>query len=184
MGARIVEVSLPSLERANAISKTTLLTEATATYLPVLRGGVALAATLRRRLQSGMVVPGPLYVHGQRARAEVTEEVRLTMRDVDAVVTPTVPVVAPSTQRDEAAPAEEYVGAHRDLTDFTRLFNLTGQPALAIPCGFSRSALPLSLQVAGRRLEDGIVLRIGHAYQKATDWHLRQPPAADQEFSR
>ena len=59
---------------------------------------------------------------------------------------------------------------------FTYPFNLTGQPTLALPCGFSASGLPLSLQLSGRAFEEATVLRLGHAYQRATNWHTRRPP--------
>ena len=55
-------------------------------------------------------------------------------------------------------------------------FNLTGLPTLALPCGFSSSGLPLSLQLAGRPFDEATVLRVGHAYEQATDWHTRRPP--------
>ena len=55
-------------------------------------------------------------------------------------------------------------------------FNFTGLPALAVPCGFSASGLPLSLQIAGRAFEEATVLRVGHAYEQATEWHTRRPP--------
>jgi len=54
-------------------------------------------------------------------------------------------------------------------------FNITGLPTLALPCGFSPTGLPLSLQVAGRPFEEALVLRAGYAYQQATDWHTRHP---------
>jgi aspartyl-tRNA(Asn)/glutamyl-tRNA(Gln) amidotransferase subunit A len=53
--------------------------------------------------------------------------------------------------------------------------NLTGLPTLALPCGFSASGLPLSLQLAGRPFEEATVLRAGHAYEQATPWHTRHP---------
>jgi aspartyl-tRNA(Asn)/glutamyl-tRNA(Gln) amidotransferase subunit A len=55
------------------------------------------------------------------------------------------------------------------------MFSLTGAPALALPCGFSASGLPLGLQIAGRPFDDATVLRIGQAYEQATPWHLRHP---------
>jgi aspartyl-tRNA(Asn)/glutamyl-tRNA(Gln) amidotransferase subunit A len=55
-------------------------------------------------------------------------------------------------------------------------FNITGLPALALPCGFSGSGLPLSLQLSGRPFEETTVLRVGHAYQQVTAWHTRRPP--------
>lgn len=57
-------------------------------------------------------------------------------------------------------------------------FNLTGLPTLALPCGFSASGLPLSLQLSGRPFEEGTVLRVGHAYERETAWHTRRPPEA------
>ena len=52
---------------------------------------------------------------------------------------------------------------------------MTGQPTLALPCGFSASGLPLSLQLAGRPFEEATVLQVGAAYERATDWHKRHP---------
>ena len=55
-------------------------------------------------------------------------------------------------------------------------FNLSGLPALALPCGFTRAGLPISLQLAGRPFDEATVLRAGHAYEQATEWHTRRPP--------
>ena len=57
-------------------------------------------------------------------------------------------------------------------------FNITGLPTLAIPTGFSSSGLPLSLQISGRPFDEATVLRAGHAYQRATEWHRRRPPVS------
>jgi Asp-tRNA(Asn)/Glu-tRNA(Gln) amidotransferase A subunit family amidase len=91
------------------------------------------------------------------------------MRDVDVLATPTT-----------LKPATSFTVAHDPELGFPRSnmapFNLTGLPTLALPCGFSSSGLPLSLQLAGRPFEEGTVLRVGHAYEKATAWHTRRPP--------
>ena len=57
-----------------------------------------------------------------------------------------------------------------------RPFNLTGQPALSLCSGFDDSGLPLSLQIVGRHFDEATVLRIGHAYERATPWRKRRPP--------
>jgi aspartyl-tRNA(Asn)/glutamyl-tRNA(Gln) amidotransferase subunit A len=59
----------------------------------------------------------------------------------------------------------------------TYAFNVTGNPAMSLPCGFSRSGLPLSMQIAGKMFDEGTVMRIGAAYEAATDWTERHPPA-------
>ena len=58
----------------------------------------------------------------------------------------------------------------------TRPVNLLGLCALSLPCGFTAGGLPISLQIAGRGYEEARVLRIGWAYENATDWHRRRPP--------
>ena len=59
----------------------------------------------------------------------------------------------------------------------TAPFNLYGIPTISIPCGFSRSGLPIGLQISSPRLGELPVLALAHAYEQATDWHARQPPA-------
>ena len=57
-------------------------------------------------------------------------------------------------------------------------FSALGGPGLSVPCGFSADGLPIGLQIAGRRWDEPTVLRVGHAYEQATDWHRRRPPLA------
>jgi aspartyl-tRNA(Asn)/glutamyl-tRNA(Gln) amidotransferase subunit A len=61
---------------------------------------------------------------------------------------------------------------------FTGVWNLIGLPALALPCGFSSTELPLSMQIVGKAFDEATVLRVGDAYQQSIDWHLRVPPIA------
>jgi aspartyl-tRNA(Asn)/glutamyl-tRNA(Gln) amidotransferase subunit A len=72
---------------------------------------------------------------------------------------------------------------HRSVSFWQRpsvltAWNVTGQPVLALPNGFGRNGLPLGMQIVGRPFEETTVLRIGHAYQRATDWHRRRPRLA------
>jgi aspartyl-tRNA(Asn)/glutamyl-tRNA(Gln) amidotransferase subunit A len=68
------------------------------------------------------------------------------------------------------------VELRRILTRCTRLGNVTGQPALCLPCGFNRGGLPFSLQIVGRAFDEATILRLAHAYEMTTDWHKRRPP--------
>jgi aspartyl-tRNA(Asn)/glutamyl-tRNA(Gln) amidotransferase subunit A len=91
---------------------------------------------------------------------------------VDVLATPTT-----------LSPAPTFATVLRPDFPFARSnmapFNMTGLPALALPCGFSASGLPLSLQFAGRPFDEATVLRAGHAYEQATQWHRRHPPVGD-----
>ena len=60
------------------------------------------------------------------------------------------------------------------LSHFTRVFNLTGNPAITVPCGFSREGLPIGLQLVGAAWNEALVLQAAHAYEQATEWHRRQ----------
>jgi aspartyl-tRNA(Asn)/glutamyl-tRNA(Gln) amidotransferase subunit A len=64
------------------------------------------------------------------------------------------------------------------LTRFTWVWSAARCPALALPCGFDRGGLPIGLQLAGPRWSEPLLLRIGHAYQGASDWHRRRPDLA------
>ena len=56
------------------------------------------------------------------------------------------------------------------------IFNVMGLPAISIPCGFSASGLPIGLTIAGPHFSEGKILALAHAYEQATDWHMRRPP--------
>jgi aspartyl-tRNA(Asn)/glutamyl-tRNA(Gln) amidotransferase subunit A len=94
---------------------------------------------------------------------------------VDLLLTPTVPVDAP-TIADETALIELDDPPPSQLSRLTRPFNLCGVPTITVPCGFTSRGLPVGLQLAGRRFDEATVLRVAHAYEQATDWHNRRPP--------
>ena len=62
------------------------------------------------------------------------------------------------------------------LTQYTRPYNITGFPAISVPCGFSAEGMPIGLQLAGRPFDEETVLRAAHAYEQSTEWHSRRPP--------
>jgi aspartyl-tRNA(Asn)/glutamyl-tRNA(Gln) amidotransferase subunit A len=81
---------------------------------------------------------------------------------------PTTPLPACKAEDDHAA-----LTAQRNRNTFP--FNLTGLPAISLPCGFT-DGLPIGLQLVGRPFDEATVLRVAHAYEQATDWHTRRPP--------
>jgi len=124
---------------------------------------------LRERILTGALVTAAEYTQAQRLRAQLGREMAEVLQDVDVLATPTTP-----------APATPFTLAQDPEFGFPRSnmppFNLTGLPTLALPCGLTSSGLPLSLQLAGRPFEEGMVLQVGHAYEQATLWHTHRPP--------
>ena len=168
LGAEVRDVRIPSLA-ATPSFMLIMLTEAWAYHERDLRAHPELyGEVLRERLMAGGLITSGEYVQAQRIRSEICREVAATLREVDVLATPTAP-----------KPATPYALATDPEFGFPRSnmppFNLTGLPALALPCGFSASGLPLSLQLAGRAFEESLVLRVGHAYEQATEWHTRRP---------
>ena len=95
---------------------------------------------------------------------------------VDALVTPTLPEPARRVDRiDEPA---VYSGVSEPAgysLRYTFPFNLTGQPALTVPCGFTSTGLPIGMQLVAGHFGELTLFRLGHAYQRVTDWHTRVP---------
>jgi aspartyl-tRNA(Asn)/glutamyl-tRNA(Gln) amidotransferase subunit A len=88
---------------------------------------------------------------------------------IDVLLTPTVPIVAP-TFPESRGPA-----ARGQLLGFTRLFNVLGLPALSVPCGFSTVGLPIGLQVVGRPFDELTILRVAYAYEQQAEWYEHRP---------
>ncbi len=169
LGAEVRDVTIPSLAATHSFLLI-LLAEAYAYHERDLRAHPELyGEVLRERFLAGGLVTAPEYVQAQRIRAQICGETAEVLRGVDVLATPTTP-----------KPATPFALAYDPEFGFPRSnmapFNITGSPTLALPCGFSSSGLPLSLQLAGRAFEEALVLRVGHAYEQATTWHTRRPP--------
>ena len=121
------------------------------------------------------------YINGRRYRRRYGVLMRQLYDDtpLDVMITPTVPATA---LRQGQAHYRSPDGFEEELVfgtiRCTFPFSLSGQPVLTVPCGFDDSALPIGLQIAGRPWAEATVVRVGHAFQQATDWHQRPPPAA------
>ena len=109
------------------------------------------------------------YLKAQQARTLIRRDFAEVFETVDALVTPTSPVVAFPLGEKTGDPLQMY------LIDVCTLpVNIAGLPGLSVPCGFSDS-LPVGMQLIGPHLSEPTLLRIGHAYEQATEWHMQRP---------
>jgi aspartyl-tRNA(Asn)/glutamyl-tRNA(Gln) amidotransferase subunit A len=127
-------------------------------------------ADVRQRLETGAKYSAAEYALARRTQSEVRRRCEMFFEEYDILLLPTVPVSAPVLEGEDA------VERARLLTRFTAPFNLTGLPALSIPCGFTSEGLPIGLQIVSRPWNEAGVLRAGFAYQQATEWHRIKPP--------
>jgi aspartyl-tRNA(Asn)/glutamyl-tRNA(Gln) amidotransferase subunit A len=177
-GATVDEVSLPLVPRAGAAFMAICDSEGAGLHLAWLRGRSSdYDAGTRRRLLAAALLPTVLLQKAQHARALVRQQVVDALVSHDVLVAPTSHRAAPTIAAFTAPITSTREAATRFFTrrSFTTPAALAGTPALAVPCGFGASGLPLSMQIIGRRFEDATVLRVGHAYEQSTDWHRRRP---------
>jgi len=112
------------------------------------------------------------YRRAQQVRTLIRRDFHDAFQRVDLIATPTSPSIAFPIGQKVDDPLSMY------LSDvFTITANLAGIPGMAVPCGFSQN-MPVGLQLLGQAFDEPTLLRVGDAYQRATDWHLRRPTVA------
>ena len=177
LGAEIVEVSLPLYQYAQPISNSILSAEATAAHRDILlNDGDKLYPQVRDRLEEGLFITAAEYLRAQQARQVFCSEVGKLLKDVDLLAGPVEPVTAPEILARRIDVGGESLPAVPLLTKYTRVYNITGSPAISVPCGFADDGLPVALHLAGRNFDETTVLRAAYAYQQAHDWRHRRPP--------
>jgi aspartyl-tRNA(Asn)/glutamyl-tRNA(Gln) amidotransferase subunit A len=139
--------------------------------------GRAFGAEVKRRIMLGAYALSAgyydaYYLKAQKVRTLIRREFEAALTDHDVLLTPTSPALAFRIGEKVDDPYEMYLN---DL--FTIPVNIAGNPALSTPCGLIDD-LPVGLQLIGRPFEESTILGAAHAYQQATDWHLRKPPFA------
>jgi aspartyl-tRNA(Asn)/glutamyl-tRNA(Gln) amidotransferase subunit A len=176
LGAEIEEVSLPHATYAQAAGNAIMSSEAAAWHAEWLRERPAdYGPDVRQRIRGGLLVRATEYLHAQHMRTLVQQDFAAAFEQVDVVLGPTMPLVAPLIGRT-FEPSGPFNMAPRSIANrLTVPCNLTGMPALSVPCGFS-DGLPVGLQVMGPAFAEPLVLRVGAAYEAATEWHKQRPP--------
>jgi aspartyl-tRNA(Asn)/glutamyl-tRNA(Gln) amidotransferase subunit A len=102
------------------------------------------------------------------------KDIASIFRDIDFLLSPTVPIPAPRVSKLQENP-KELRPTEILLLRNTRPFNVWGLPAISIPCGFTKSGLPIGLQIAGPPNGDAAVMQLAHAYEQRTEWGKREP---------
>lgn len=170
LGAEIVELSVEPLQVYAGCNRVILLAEAFAVHRKWLQERPEdYAALSRERLVGGAFIPAVEYVQALRARRRLAADFNAAIASLDAVVTASA-MDPPCGIEDAEAIATTYARQARAP------FNLTGNPALALPTGFSKSGLPLSMQIVGKPFDEATVYRVAHAYEQATPWYRQHPP--------
>lgn len=169
-GAAVEEVELPGAERADETTTRMIWAEAYAIHRRRLEEQPELfGEDVHRRLQLGTEVSGADYAEYRQWARQWRRSLELVFRDLDLILTPAAETTAPR------ADDSEMIATTRRLTRLTYAWTLLGLPALSVPCGFDGAGLPVGLQLAAAPFQEATLVRAGAAYQRETDWHLREP---------
>jgi aspartyl-tRNA(Asn)/glutamyl-tRNA(Gln) amidotransferase subunit A len=179
LGVELVEKQLPDLPYG-AVIGTVISAEAASVFEPLIRSGkVDQLADKEQiaRLKAALDIPAKDYLKAMRIRRLIQQALRELMMEVDVLLTPARYGIAPKVSEpldksfalgDRPQPKSDGMHFHIPAG------NLVGYPALSLPCGFS-DKMPIALSIMGRPFDENILLGLGNAFQKATDWHKKRP---------
>jgi aspartyl-tRNA(Asn)/glutamyl-tRNA(Gln) amidotransferase subunit A len=170
--AEVVEVSLSRIPEATSAALTILASEAGAVHEEFLQSRPQdFGDNVRARLERGFQIRGIDYGRARRIGQWLERDLETVFETVDLIVTPTCSITAPKFGQEAVLVHGEETPVMTALTQFTRVFNLTGTPAITVPCGFSSQGLPIGLQMVGALWNEAIMLRAAYAYEEAAEWH-------------
>ncbi len=178
LGAVISEVSLPRAKYAVPLQMLTSDSDIATMMLKWLRTRWQdLDVGTRTRLAAGCLIPAAVYHRAMRGRVLVRREVLAVLDGVDALICPTnlhpPGRIEASRETVDSEDAMQQKVLLRRISTYP--FSMANIPALALPMGYTKAGLPLSLQIAGKPYAEAMVLRIGHAYEQASPWQSRRP---------
>jgi aspartyl-tRNA(Asn)/glutamyl-tRNA(Gln) amidotransferase subunit A len=166
LGALVQRVEFPNMVEARRLSHLILVYEAASLYCePMQAAPERFGDVVRGRLNASLQYNYDDYQQAQLRRLALKRQFEEFFDHFDVLLMPTTPVAAPMSD----------ASSEQSLVYFTAPFNLTGLPALSIPCGFTRAGLPIGLQMITRSWAEEDLLRTAYAYEQATEWHLRSP---------
>jgi aspartyl-tRNA(Asn)/glutamyl-tRNA(Gln) amidotransferase subunit A len=162
MGCKIKEVNVDWMRDAALANKTMTQADGAAVHRDRLREHPEMFGDdVRRRLMDGAKTSSTEYALARRTQIEVRKRCEHFFESHDLLILPTTPIPAPTIEGHDA------VEQAARLTRFTAPFNLAGLPALSLPCGFTKSGLPIGLQIVARAWADAKALNAGYAFEQA-----------------
>lgn len=179
LGAAVEEVSIPWERHAFPAANLISWVESSAYHESwKQRWARDYGPEIQQRVLMGRAISAADYLLAQQVRGAIIERVRALFERIDLLATPTCPVVAPPIADSTVEVAGQREPVHSAMGRLCRLGSASGCPVVAVPCGFSRAGLPISLHLMAGHFRERTAIRAAHAYQQATDWHRRRPPVA------
>ena len=177
LGCVLVPVDVGDMAAANAAASLLTISEAASFHANLLREQAErYSKPVRMRIERGFAVSAPQYLDALRYRGPALDQFsKNVFAKVDVLHASVNPIATPQVDASAALPSAQWDALLGDLTRFSRPINYLGLPSLALPAGFLDDGMPNGMQLVGKPFAEALLLRLGHAYQQATDWHTRAP---------
>jgi aspartyl-tRNA(Asn)/glutamyl-tRNA(Gln) amidotransferase subunit A len=176
LGTVAVQVSLPSAEHSQDVRHAYFAETAKFHRTLIRRFPECYSLETRHLLENASSFPESLLAESELLRQRMKTEISATLQDCDVIASPTCPTPAPRQEREAGGELGAFPAATSSFAKFTRFANLTGAPAISVPCGFTSTGLPVGLQFMGRPFDEGTVLRVAAAYERAAGLEFRAIP--------
>ena len=184
LGMDAEEVTTPHMDLIPAVKVCTSRVENASAHDRNLRTRARdYSAPVRNAYLAALLVPASCYLMAQRVRRIICEEFHELLKKVQILALPTVGFSVPTIAQCEEGwldidgkrlRRQDERGGADSLTAIP--FNVTGFPAMSVPCGFAKAATPIGMQIASGAFQEELIFSVAHAYEQATDWHKRRPP--------
>ena len=177
-GHRVEPIGVPGIAEGFGAWKVIMHSEAATYHAGFLaEDGDRYSDNVRMQLEAGRCIPAVSYLQAQQYRALFNREFDAVFDRFDVMVMPTLPVAAPRHGQSEVVVVGERMTTQDAMTSMAWNANMSGFPAVSIPCGASTNGLPVALTLMGPADSEDLLLDMAEHYQAVTDWHRVEPDA-------
>lgn len=179
IGFAVADVAVPAdlLDEIAELHPLIMKAEGAANHLSTMREREAdYTFEVGHRLHAGFFIPAASYIRALKLRGTYLRTfAKAVFSQADLILTPVLPMPVPTIAETSGRTGKAYLDMVVSLTRNTKVINFLGLPAISVPCGFTANGLPTAFQLFARPLQEAALLRAADRYQRATDWHAREP---------
>jgi aspartyl-tRNA(Asn)/glutamyl-tRNA(Gln) amidotransferase subunit A len=176
LGASVEEITIPEIEFVPVAGSYISPAEQFTYHEKYIRNHFQdYSSNVRERILTGSVILATDYIKSQQYRNLLRRNVHKILERFDALLTPTTAATAPKIGGGSVKIGGREKNVLKLLSLFTAPWNLTGQPAISVACGFGPNNMPVGLQIVGRCFDEETIIRVANAYEISTSWHEKRP---------
>ena len=175
-GANLVDIDMPDMTHCRTVSLTVQMPEALSYHMPLLNEKGDLYSTdFRAGLALGQCILAEHYVRAKRMISNYRQQTNKNFEQVDLILTPATPIIAPKLDSVNVNIEGTNEAIGNAITRYTTFFNMTGHPAITLPCAMHSKGLPIGVQLIGRYFDESLVLKVANMIQNNDNFKIPNP---------